>query len=326
MKKFINILSFYLVLILGFIIPLNVSATVSNDIALADFSNVWFESDDEYDFNEKIAKDDEFINLVVQAAQKKEKKISLNGVHPGKNIKLYGVAGSENVLQSFYDGYSKAGTMKKLISPDYSILVLYFNEKEEYVDSLVFVKENLTNDKNKDKWIMLCSGSMIFNDTFVTEYYENDNLENYVKDLGLKNAKELKFVSGITYMPTSIYFVQENVEYFIPLEDYGNMKTSQVYRASDVVDKYLKPVLDFQNKKAEEYSKLDPKDIPNGASPIPDELPIITSVDLNAHIEVDADTNLKNKSDIWHIILISVVIVGLIAICLSIVYVRKKSR
>ena len=55
MKKFINILSFGLVLILGFIIPLNVSATASNNIALADFSNVWFESDDEYDFNEKIA-------------------------------------------------------------------------------------------------------------------------------------------------------------------------------------------------------------------------------------------------------------------------------
>lgn len=304
-------------MILCALIPLNAYAIT--DVTIADFSNTSLDDKAEYNFNENIANDPSFVNLVIGAAQKKEKNISLEDVHPVSTIKLYGLAGSENVLQTFYDSYKESKEIKDLISPDYSVLVLYFNKNNEYVDSLVFTrKENLPNAQDKNGWVMLSSGSLIVKDDFITKYSEYNNLKNYVENLGLKNAKELKFVSGIPNMPVSIYFVQNDVEFIIPLEDYANMNGSQVYKVSDVFDKYLEPVLEYQNKKEEEYSNLDPKDIPLGASPIPEDLPSITSVNLHTYFEVDR--NSEKGKDIWKIVILSSVI--LVISCI-IIYVRK---
>lgn len=323
MKKIINALSLCLVLILCALIPLNAYAITGATIA--DFSNTSLDDKDEYNFNENIANDPSFLNLVIGAAQKKGKNISLEDVHPVSNIKLYGLAGSENVLQTFYNSYKESKAIKDLISPDYSVLVLYFNKNNEYVDSLVFTrKENLPNAQDKNGWVMLSSGSMIIKDNFITEYSEYDNLKNYVENLGLKNAKELKFVSGIPNMPVSIYFIQNDVEFIIPLENYANMNGSQVYKVSDIFDKYLEPVLEYQNEKIEEYSNLDPKDIPLGASPIPDNLPSITSVDLHTYFE--ADTNYEKGNDILKIVIICSSVVALIAICYGVIAYTRKGK
>lgn len=291
MKKFKIISSIGIIVLLTILSQLYVFAAsdgTSDESISFDISDTSLNYEDDRKFNEEVANDDAFFNLVVQAAKNKGKNISLDDVHPGKNIKLYGIKGSENILQSLYDSYTATGTMQNMISTDYAVLKLYVNKNNEYVDSLVFTKqENLPNAKGKNGWVELCSGSFILNDDFIVEYSQNGNLEKYMKDLGLKNAKNLKIISSIPNMPASIYFVQENTEFLIPLEDAVNMKALQVYKVSDVFENYLKPILDFQNEKVKEYANLDLKDIPMGTSQIPDKLPAILSVDLNIYLGTD---------------------------------------
>lgn len=327
MRKTPKMLVFCIVLMITLLIPLNVLADsdISN-ISANDLSETFFSVKDINDFNKKTAADDAFVNLVVQAAQKKDKNISLEGVRPDKSIKIYGVKSSENPLETFCDSYTKNGSVNNSISSDYSVLSLYVNKNNEYVDSLVFTRqENLPESAAKNEWVMLCSGSMILNDDNIVEYFEYNNLTKNVENLGLKNAKELKFVSGIPNMPVVIYFVQENTEFIIPLEDSCNMKALQVYKVDDMVDSFLKPVLDYQNEKSKEYSNLDFKDRPVGTSPVPDELPSITSIDLHTYFESDTSENSGNKSDFWKIVIISSsIVVVLTVICYIIVYTRKK--
>lgn len=287
MKKFTIIFSVCIILSLTFLSQLNVFAisdATSDDFTSVDISDISLNSQDDAIFNEDVANDDAFSDLVVKSAQHRGKNISLDGVHPGKNIKLYGIKGSENILQSLYDSYTATGTMQNMISTDYAILKLYVNKNNEYVDSLVFTKqENLPGAKDKNGWVELCSGNMVLKDDFIVKYSQDGNLKKYVTDLGLKNTKNLKIISSIPNMPVSIYFVQENIEFLIPLDDSVNMKASQVYKVSDVFENYLKPILDFQNQKAKEYANLDPKNIPIGASQIPDELPSISPIDMNTY-------------------------------------------
>lgn len=319
MKKFKFIFSVCIILSLTVLSQLNVFAmsdATSDDSISVDISDTSLNSQDDANFNEDVANDDSFSNLVVQSAQHKGKNISLDGVHPGKNIKLYGIKGSENILQSLYDSYTATGTMQNMISADYAVLKLYVNKNNEYVDSLVFTKqENLPSAKGKNGWVELCSGSMVLKDDFIVKYSQDRNLKKYVTDLGLKNTKNLKIISSIPNMPVSIYFVQENIEFLIPLDDTVNMKALQVYKVSDVFENYLKPILDFQNEKAKEYTSLDPKDIPMGTPQIPGELPAISTIDMNTYfgknIALVVQTPIT-KPNSWYLIILCITTVTLI--------------
>jgi hypothetical protein len=238
-------------------------------------------------FNEETADEDGFIHLVIQAAEQKERNISLEGVHAGKNIKLYGIKSSENILQSLYDTYQSTGRIESAISEDFAIVKLYVNQDKEYVDSLVFIKDETSSDENE--WTMFCSGSMLLKDEFITRYSESNNVKKFVKNLGIEKPKQLKILCGIPNMPASIYFVQDEIEYLIPLEDTENMQASQVYLVSDVVEGYLIPILEYQAEKEKEYENLDPEDIPIGTSLVPEDLDTIAAVDLVAETVMNVE-------------------------------------
>ena len=251
MKKFKFIFSVCIILSLTVLSQLNVFAmsdATSDDSISVDISDTSLNSQDDAKFNEDVAKDDAFSNLVVQSAQHKGKNISLDGVHPGKNIKLYGIKGSENILQSLYDSYTATGTMQNMISADYAVLKLYVNKNNEYVDSLVFTKqENLPSAKGKNGWVELCSGSMVLKDDFIVKYSQDRNLKKYVTDLGLKNTKNLKIISSIPNMPVSIYFVQENN---------GNIRSAQqAYFYINGISNLSKKIIKYVFKKLNSQEK-----------------------------------------------------------------------
>lgn len=329
MKRTAHIFVYLMVFIFA-VSNLNVFAT-ENAKADSNFSvelnDTTFNSVDEKNFNENVADDPNFINLVIQAAQKKEKDILTDGVHADRSIKLYGIKGTEHNLQSFYNGYLETGKIKNLISSDYALLTLYVNKDGEYVDSLVFTKkENLPESADKNGWVVLSSGSMATTDDIIVEYSKQENVKKYLRDLGLNNVKELKFVSGISNMPVSIYFVQNNMEFLIPLKDCSNMVASHVYRVSDICDKYLKQVLNYQNDKAEEYSKLDPKDRPVGDSSIPDNLPEIESIDLHTYFGSGDNEIQEDKNAVSGIVIIGVSVVVLLFVGYIIMYVIKRRK
>lgn len=302
----------------------NIKADISVSVK---FDDTALNFADENSFNESVASDASFINLVVQAAQKKGKDVSLDGVRPDRSIKLYGVKGAEYNLQSFNDNYLETGKIKNLLSTDYSLLTLYVNKDGEYVDSLIFTrKENLPDSADKNGWVMLGSGSAAMADDIIVKYSKSETVTDCAKDLGLNNVKEFKFVSAVPNMPVSIYFVQSNTEFIIPLDDSANMKAAQVYKVSDMMEKYLSPVLDYQNAEAKKYSQLELKDRPVGKLQVPDNLPEIKPIDLHTYFVTKSNAVKENKStDLSMVVISASVIVLLLAGC-GIVYIIKRKK
>ncbi len=326
-KYFLKFLSLVLVIIFIGMHQFNVFAatdSATSGDASIDTSDISLEVDDSETFDDCVANDSTYIDLVIAAAQKKGRDISLEGVHPDKNIKLYGFKNSENVLQSLCDYYLENGNIEKTISNDFAILKLYTNKEKEYVDSLVFIKkENLPTAQEKNGWVQFCSGSMVISDEILVEYADLNNLNKFLKELGLKNAKKVKMISGIPTMPVSIYFIQKDVEFLIPLEDTGNMTALQAYKVSDVFENYLLPTLDYQSQKAEEYKDLEIYDIPMGESPIPENLPSIVPIDMNKFSSENTVSIANNKFDVLYFI---VPIIFVILTISSFLIYRKKSK
>ena len=249
--------------------------------APADMSGTALNAQEREAFHRNVADDEAFIHLVTTAAEHKGRDVSLEGVHPDKCLKLYGLKRSEqSLIESLCGVYGETGKIESLFSDDYGVLVLYVNENDEYVDSFVFTrKENLPGAQDKNGWVPLGSGSLTTDENFLAQYSKDGDLSKYITGLGLKNTSRLILTTAIPYLPTCIYFVQENEEFLLPLEGL------QVYRVSDIVETFLMPILEFQIEQAEEYRKMNPDSeyLPAGAPQFPDNLPMQAAVDLNTY-------------------------------------------
>lgn len=254
--------------------------------APADMSGTALNAQEREAFHRNVADDEAFIHLVTTAAEHKGRDVSLEGVHPDKCLKLYGLKRSEqSLIESLCGVYGETGKIESLFSDDYGVLVLYVNENDEYVDSFVFTrKENLPGAQDKNGWVPLGSGSLTADEDFLAQYSKDGDLSKYITGLGLKNTSRLILTTAIPYLPTCIYFVQENEEFLLPLEDgRAGIQGLQVYRVSDIVETFLMPILNYQDELAEKYADLDPMDIPLGDPPVPDDLPMQAAVDLNTY-------------------------------------------
>ncbi len=290
MKKLFSMLTLLLVFTVFLTGALNISALADN-LSLIDTSDIYLKPQDEEIFNKDVADDGAFFELATEAAKHKGKEISFDGVHSGKSIKLFGIENSENILQSIYDCYKETGAIKNIIGKDYSVLKLYVNKDNEYVDALVFTKqENLPQSTAKNGWVELGSGSLILKDDLAVKYSDSENLQKLLSDdIGLKDIENLKFISSIPNMPVSLYFTKNNYQYyanhFLSPKDANTLKALKVYKVSDVCESYLKPILDFQNENAKKYANLDVKDRPSGTPQIPDEMPAVSPIDLDTYFD-----------------------------------------
>ena len=266
-------------LILSLSIALPTAAAEETNHELLDAS-VELSSQESAVFCEQVANDEAFINLIVTAAQKKEKDISLNGVHPSSCLKLYGIKGSSDPLKSICTAYEQTGRISDQLSEDYAVMVLYCNDQGEYVDSLVFTqKENLPDAQDKNGWVPLGSGSLAADDNILQTYLQNGSLKNYAVGTGIESASEIKLIASIPHMPASLYFERQGEEFFLPLEDgLAEMRSTQVYRAEDVVEGVLRPILTYHQELSEQHSG----EMMFGTPLVPDDLPAIEPVELDA--------------------------------------------
>lgn len=110
--------------------------------APADMSGTALNAQEREAFHRNVADDEAFIHLVTTAAEHKGRDVSLEGVHPDKCLKLYGLKRSEqSLIESLCGVYGETGKIESLFSDDYGVLVLYVNENDEYVDSFVFTRK-----------------------------------------------------------------------------------------------------------------------------------------------------------------------------------------
>ncbi len=234
-------------------------------------------------FCEQVASDKAFINLVTIAAQKKKKDIALNGIHPGLCLKLYGIKGSSDSLKSLCTAYEQTGRISNQLSDDYAVMVLYCNEQEEYVDSMVFTrKENIPNAQDKNGWVPLGSGSFAANDEILKTYLPDGSLASYMNQAEIETASGIKLVTSIPHMPACLYFEQQGDEFFLPLEDgLAEMRSTQIYRVGDVVEGLLYPILTYQQGLREKYSG----EMIFGIPPVPEDLSAIEPVKFDTFPE-----------------------------------------
>ncbi len=237
------------------------------------------------EFCEQVADDEAFVHLAVTAAQKKERKVSLEGVHPGPCLKLYGMKGSDNPVEDLSAAWEETGRIGDRLTEDYAVLVLYLNQQGDYVDSLVFTRqENLPGAQDKNGWVPLGSGSLATGDDLLENCLQEGGLDSYAEGLGVADTQEMKLIASIPHLPVSLYFEQQGEEYLLPLEDgLAEMHSAQVYRAGDVVQGVLQPILAYW----EEQSQQQSDEMMIGAPLVPTDLPALEPVDLQALPESD---------------------------------------
>ena len=179
-------------------------------------------------------------------------------------------------MKSLCTVYEQTGRISDQLSDDYAIMVLYSNEREEYVDSLVFThKENIPNAQDKNGWVPLGSGSLATNDEILDMYLKDGSLENYIAQTGIENISGIKLITSIPHMPACLYFEQQGDEFFLPLEDgLAGMRSTQIYRAGDVVEDVLYPILTYQQDLHKKYSG----EMIFGVPLVPDNLLVIEPV------------------------------------------------
>ena len=113
MKKII-VICLSLILSLSISIPTAAAEETNNEILE---NSLELSSQESAVFCEQVANDEAFINLVATAAQKKEKNISLNGIHPSSCLKLYGIKGSSDPLKSLCTAYEQTGRISDQLRP-----------------------------------------------------------------------------------------------------------------------------------------------------------------------------------------------------------------
>ncbi|MBR5401246.1 MAG: hypothetical protein IK102_05465 [Treponema sp.] len=297
-------------------------------------SDTVLEDSKQAEFFDQVANDDEIIHLVSTTALQKGRDVSVEGVHAHNCIKLYGLKNSEYPLKSVCDTYDETGKLQDAISEDYALLVLYVNENDEFVDTFMFMqKENMPEAADINGWIPLASGGLLGDDESIVEYPEDGNLINVLGKIGLNDTEVFKFISNIPQFSQCIFFVKNGVEFLIPFYDgYAGIQAYSVYKASDIVETYLKPILEFQIEQAEEL-RDENGDLPYGLSQVPDDLPIQNAVDLNSYYSesreeadtTDVQPQVPENNNTW-IIWVAVAVAAIIAIIIIVLIVKKKKR
>jgi hypothetical protein len=259
----------------------------ANNVSI-DLSLTALSSQEDSNFDNQVANDSAMNDLAGGAAKHKGKTISLDNVHPKGNIKIYGLKQTDNFVTSIFDTYSSTGKIESLLIDEYGILKPYFNNQNQYVDSLFFVKEkNVPNSKAKNGWVQFSSGNFFLSDESTQLLSENGEIKKLVMDLGVKSPKNLRILS-LPQFPTSIYFIQNNEEFLIPLDNGGEIvKKFQVYKMDDFIAQFIKPVKDYQDQKDAEFkaSGSDINTIKYGEPNIPENLTVLTSIDLHDYFK-----------------------------------------
>lgn len=326
MKKII-VICLSLILSLSISIPTAAAEEANNEILE---NSLELSSQESAVFCEQIANDEAFINLVATAAQKKEKNISLNGIHPSSCLKLYGIKGSSAPLKSLCTAYEQTGRISDQLSEDYAVMVLYCNDREEYVDSLVFThKENLPDAQDKNGWVPLGSGSLAADDKILETYLRDGSLESYAVGTGIENASEIKLIASIPHMPACLYFERQEDEFFLPLEDgLAEMRSTQVYRAADVVEGVLHPILTYQQELSEQHSG----EVVFGTRLVPNDLPAIEPVKLETFTKQSTEVHketvsapVPEKSNFfWKTIMIVLPVLTVVSVALWLKCLKKR--
>lgn len=259
MKK----ITFLLVLVLTL---LSCTAFADNsDIFSKEIKNVLSPKEEQDTFNNTIANSQDDKNISLKAYEKKNKdninstKEIHTNIHPLENIKIH--AFTTIKPSDFYNEYKKSQSLDNFISPNYSIVAIFRDNNNSFLDSIVYLKPE-TSAQIDSNWEAVSSGAMIFSDETIEFLSKEKNIKDLFQAINVKQPKDLKVVVGVYGIEGLLYFKESGNEIVVPLsdsykynEDTTTCKKFTPYLANEFFEARKLSVLKDE-KKAEEVKYL----------------------------------------------------------------------
>lgn len=195
----------------------------NNDIDSEEINNILSSKEEQDIFNNTIANSQDDKNISIEAYKKKNKD-NLNfkseelhtNVHPSENIKIHAFTTMKAL--DFYTEYEKSKSLNNFISPNHSIIAVFRDNDNLFMDSIFYLKPETAEQKD-NKWEAVSSGAMILSDETIEFLSNEKNIKDLLQSINIKQPEDLKIVVGIDGIEGLLYFKENGNEVVVPLSD-----------------------------------------------------------------------------------------------------------
>ena len=202
-----------LTLLIMTVLTTSVSAE-TNDVQNQSDKQILLSTEENDSFNNTIADVSPDKRMAIEAYKRRQRNIrSLQAIEDPKdvkareNIKIYAFT---NILSSdFYKTYEETGDLDEFIAKQNAIITVYRDSEEQFIDSILFAKDEPGAEKTIEGWTSICSGGFIVAEETIQFLSNEKNIEDLLDGINIKDPKDLKVVVGIEGLNAALY-LKEN--------------------------------------------------------------------------------------------------------------------
>ncbi|WP_040328102.1 hypothetical protein [Clostridium ihumii] len=238
----------------------------TNDVQNQSGEQILLSKEESGSFNNTIADMSPDINMVIESYNKRQKNgrglidRDSKDVKAKENIKIYAFA---DILSSdFYKTYEEKGDLDEFIAKQNAIITVYRDSEEQFIDSILFIKDPQSDEKTIDGWASVSSGTFIMAEDTIHFLSDEKNIKDLLDSLSIKNPKDLKVIVGIQGVNAALYLKENGQPIIIPLSDgdtydenVATCKAFTPYLASDFFKARKTSALEIEKKFQEEALK-----------------------------------------------------------------------
>lgn len=255
-----------LTLLIMTVLTTSVSAE-TNDVQNQSDKQILLSTEENDSFNNTIADVSTDKRMVIEAYKRRQENIGgLQAIEDPKdvqareNIKIYAFS---NISSSdFYKTYEETGDLDEFIAKQNAIITVYRDSEEQFIESILFVKDEPGAEKTIEGWANICSGNLIMAEETIQFLSNEKNVEDLLDSINIKDPKDLKVVVGIEGLNAALYLKENGQQIIIPLSDgvtydekVETCKKFTPYLAGDFLKARKTSALENQKKAEEEALK-----------------------------------------------------------------------
>jgi len=255
-----------LTLLIMTVLTTSVSAE-TNDVQNQSDKQILLSTEENDSFNNTIADVSTDKRMVIEAYKRRQRNIiGLQAIEDPKdvqareNIKIYAFS---NISSSdFYKIYEETGDLDEFIAKQNAIITVYRDSEEQFIESILFAKDEPGAEKIIEGWASICSGNLIMAEETIQFLSNEKNIEDLLDGINIKDPKDLKVVVGIEGLNAALYLKENGQQIIIPLSDgvtydekVETCKKFTPYLAGDFFKAKKTSALENQKKAEEEALK-----------------------------------------------------------------------
>lgn len=259
-----------LTLLIMTVLTTSVSAE-TNDVQNQSDKQILLSTEENDSFNNTIADVSTDTHMIIEAYKRRQENIgglqaSLQAIEDPKdvqareNIKIYAFS---NISSSdFYKTYEETGDLDEFIAKQNAIITVYRDSEEQFIESILFAKDEPGAEKTIEGLANICSGNLIMAEETIQFLSNEKNVEDLLDSINIKDPKDLKVVVGIEGLNAALYLKENGQQIIIPLSDgvtydekVETCKKFTPYLAGDFLKARKTSALENQKKAEEEALK-----------------------------------------------------------------------